>query len=166
MTKNTTKPDELMTDEEMLAAIDRKLRSRRIKTAHLLKLQSKRELILKKMGRGRAPQATPQDPEDIDPDVRGMCSLLSKEAAAEMMAYKLSDNEQRVLATMAGQDRVGWELTYRLEALLRAERKALPKHGVRPAPGMTPAEVKSFYASGVQAAAPVQPSITIADVDS
>jgi hypothetical protein len=152
MTKNTAKPD-VMTDDEILAGIEKSLRNQRLKAALRSKLLSQREKLLKKMGRGQTDTASAKDGQQILAEMLGERSVL-----------ELSGDEQRNLVERLGEERAVQEIVQRIEAENRA--KAQPKGDARPKPGMTAAEIKSFYAGvGQVVPAVAQPPIPIADVD-
>jgi len=73
--------------EELLAVIEKRIRSPRTNTAHLLRLQAKRNTLLKQMGH----QDNPRPSEEP------------------------ADHHQRFLSTLSGEKRAFWTEIFRLE---------------------------------------------------
>ncbi|HTB91341.1 MAG TPA: hypothetical protein VK728_00835 [Candidatus Sulfotelmatobacter sp.] len=146
MTK--VKPE--LTLQEQLAIVDRKLASKRIKAMHVARLMAVRERLVKRMGRTQVSQ---QEDDALPSEFTGPQRRVLE---GRSLLGKLNDEEREL-----------WEGVYRLENERLAQRQAQPKQDdVRPKPGMTNAEIKSFYAGVGQAAAPTPSTLEIiADVD-
>lgn len=152
MTKNTSKRSEEMQPEELLAVIEKKMRSPRTKTADLLRLQAKRAKLLKQMGRNEPPRA----PQSISEFTKPQQRVLRGDS---------------LLGTLSDEDRTMWESIYRSENEKSAKRQAKPAdESQAPPAGMTVADAERYLRSQHQGgsvtakAVPAQPKIE-ADVN-